>query len=387
MHKFLMIAVVLLTPALGLAQPAEAPPEPKIVVVPYPGAEAAPAPTAATPPPAPATVVTPAADAPRTFEAVPPTPPLPPAEPVVQGPPGPAPVTSAMIDGHPREGAFLSGPGSLTFLLHHTLMDGFGVLTTQMLPRILDSYCLQGVAGCVSDSTRWTGQDARVAYLAGTLIGAGVGFGAVAWWQFTHWMSESTANFGMVNSLFGAMFLGGLTDVITHSAVAISWLSLLGGAAGGWITAIVGGGDLPFNKGLLITSGGLWAAIYTALILAVVASTGGAANLRGGLEALLITPAIGAGAMALATLKFNPSTTQIMRANLFGLGVGAGVLVLSALVLGAKFDSPVPYVLAGVGAIGAKTIVSLLWADAAENPPQQAWAPEEAHDDRYRSLW
>jgi hypothetical protein len=32
------------------------------------------------------------------------------------------------------------------------------------------------------------------------------------------------------------------------------------------------------------------------------------------------------------------------------------------------FTKPVPYILAGVGAIGAQTLVSLLWADAAENP-------------------
>ncbi len=72
--------------------------------------------------------------------------------------------------------------------------------------------------------------------------------------------------------------------------------------------------------------------------------------------------------MAFATLRFNPSTTQIMRANLFGVGAGGVVLVLAALVLGANFASPVPYILAAVAAIGAKVTVSLLWAEAAEGP-------------------
>jgi hypothetical protein len=120
------------------------------------------------------------------------------------------------------------------------------------------------------------------------------------------------------------------------------------------------------NQGVLITSGGAWAAIYTALIYGIIATTGGASSARGGMDAVMLTPALGAAAMALASLKFHPSTTQIMRANLFGLGVGGAVLLISALVLGAHFASPVPYVLAGIGAAGAKTLVSLLWAEAAE---------------------
>ncbi|MDK0767095.1 hypothetical protein P5E81_14970, partial [Clostridium perfringens] len=82
---------------------------------------------------------------------------------------------------------------------------------------------------------------------------------------------------------------------------------------------------------------------------------------RSALDAIMLTPAIGAAALALATLKFNPSTAQVVRANIFGLGVGAAVLLLSALVLGGNFGHPVPYVLAGIGAIGAQTLVSLLW--------------------------
>jgi len=130
----------------------------------------------------------------------------------------------------------------------------------------------------------------------------------------------------------------------------------------------------------------VWAAIYTGLVLAIVATTGGGAVGRTGFDALMLTPAIGAGAMALATLKFNPSTTQIMRANLFGLGAGGLVLLVSALVLGANFTtSPVPYILGGLAAIGATTVVSLLWAEAAEAPQTEYFAPSK--DKKYRSVW
>ena len=103
---------------------------------------------------------------------------------------------------------------------------------------------------------------------------------------------------------------------------------------------------------------------------------------------VLFPPALGAGVMALATLKFNPSTSQIIRANIFGAIVGGAVLVLSGLLLGPTTgftQSPVPYILAGVGAIGAKTLVSLLWADAAENPTTAAGF--SGTDRKYRSVW
>jgi hypothetical protein len=284
----------------------------------------------------------------------------------------------AFVEGHPREGAFLAGPGSLAFIVHHTVMGGAGVLATQMVPRVLQSL--------EAKDSVWSNSDSRLAYLAGTLIGAGVGFGASAWWQFNHWINPSSATFGMINSLVGAMFAGGITNLFTTNATAISWLSLVGAELGAWLTTVIGTGELPFNKGTLIVSGAAWAAIYTALMLAVAATTGSGGSLRAGLDALLITPALGAAAMALATLKFNPSTAQIMRANLFGVGVGGAVLVLSALVLGPAtgFASPIPYALAAVGAIGAKTVVSLLWAEAAEPPVRaDAVGPQS----RYRSLW
>lgn len=377
----------------------------KVVDIPWPGTDAGVQETPdltpktvilpAEPPPTPPNEGTPGAPppeppmdtgVPRTIEAVPPAPPPPEQldEQPKQAPPaGPG----AMIDGHPREGAFLSGPGSLTFLLHHSLMTGLGVLATQMIPRVLEAECVgQDPMLCTKDASKWTGQDARIAYLAGSLLGAGVGFGAAAWWQFNHWISHRTANFSIVNSFFGGAFLGGFTDLFTDDAAAIAWTVVIGNSIGAWLTTIVGGGDLAMNKGVLIVSGGVWAAIYTGLVLAIIATTGGGGVSRGGFDALMITPALGAGAMALATLRFNPSTTQIMRANLFGVGAGGLVLLVSALVLGANFTgSPVPYILGGLAAIGAKTVVSLLWAEAAD-PNAQAWeAP--SRDKRYRSVW
>ncbi len=103
-------------------------------------------------------------------------------------------------------------------------------------------------------------------------------------------------------------------------------------------------------------SGAAWAMIYTALIVAIVATTGGGIRTRG-LDALMIRLAVGAGAMALATLKFNPSTAQIIRANIFGVGVGGAVLLLSGWCSGVHWlhQSPVPY-------------VSAAWAPSARRP-------------------
>jgi hypothetical protein len=325
----------------------------------------------------------------RSFQAVPPTPEPQPLNP--EALPEPAQGPGAFLDGHPREGAFLSGPGSLAFIMHHTLMTGFGTLATQMLPRINDAYCY-GQPTCTVDPTRWTSSDARVAYLAGGLIGAGVGFAASAAWQFTHWMSGSTASFGIVNSLFGGAFAGSVTDLISNHSnpTAISWLSLVGALAGAWLTPIVGGGDLALNKGVLITSGGAWATIYAGLILAIIGNSGSALDTRMALDVVMLMPAIGAAALALASLRFNPSTAQIMRADLFGVGAGAAVLLISALVLGPNFGSFIPYLLGGIAAAGAKVTVSLLWAEAAESPSRQpgmAYEPTSETEKRARVLY
>ena len=411
-----LASVVLLLPLVSFAQTESI--EPKVIVVPYPGMNDAgvvvePTQTTVTPPveqpPPPPTPVEPPPPPPeqRTIEINPPPPPQPDPNLVPSNDVMGTPVeqAGAFLDGHPREGAFLSGPGSMTFVLHHTLMTGLGVLATQMIPRAVDAYCM-GQMGCVQDPTKFTGESARIAYLAGSLIGAGVGFGASAWWQFNHWISHRTANFGIVNSFVGAAFFGALTDLIAMAAPAadrasaVTWTILIGSLAGAWLTTVIGGGDIPLNKGTLMVSGAAWAMIYTALIIGMVAATGaGGGNIRVGLDAMMITPAIGAAAMAFATLKFNPSTTQIMRANLFGVGVGAAVFLLSGLVLGLNWSTTVvPYVLGAIGAIGAKTVVSIFWVEAAENPnanqpagpapaPQNWAVPATASDSKKVSPW
>ena len=277
-----------------------------------------------------------------------------------------------MLDGHPREGSFLSGPGSTVFLLHHTLMGGFGVLSTQMIPFISrDIADKRDRPSCITnvptDCYSSTNNDARIAYLVGGLVGAGVGFASAAFWQFYNWMSVNTATFGIVNSLIGALFAVGMTDALTNDVAPISYMGLVGALGGAWITAVVGGGDMTMSKGLLITSGAVWGALYTALILGIVASTGGTLN-SGGIDAMLVMPAVGATALAIAGLKFHPSSDQILRADLFGGAVGLAVWLLSAVVAPGQFKSPIPYVLAGVTAAGAKVIVSLLWADTVSAP-------------------
>ncbi len=383
-----LAAVLLLVPFLARAQGTE---EPRVIVVPVPGEAPPDAGVMMPPPPPPPPEANNPPPPPPPPEARPPdVPPQPPPENLLPPdqnaqPAGPPPnqPPSAMLDGHPREGPFLSGPGSLTFVLHHTLMGGLGVLATQMVPRVYrynenvpnaqhfcDNYSATSTKDCVG------GDDARLAYLAGTLIGAGVGFGTSAFWQFGHWIDQTSANFGLINSLIGGMFGIGFTNLFTTNPDVVSWLGLIGAEAGAWLTAIIGGGELPLNKGLLITSGAAWALIYTALIVAIVATTGGGNDVRSGVDALLLTPAIGAGALALATLKFNPSTAQILRADAFGAAAGAAVLLIAGLVLGPDkgfTHSAIPYALSGVAAAGAITIVSLLWVDAAEAPAKESY--------------
>lgn len=356
----------------------------------------------------------------RTLEAVPPPPP--PQENLDTNPPQLEPTgPGAMIDGHPREGAFLSGPGSMTFLLHHTLMTGFGVLATQLVPRAIDASALHPsidgkvMEGCITDANgtvtmeRYNtsgaegknvancgeivgGEGARLAYLTGTLIGAGLGFTSAAIWQFNNWISPRSAGFGIITSFFGGAMLGGFTDLVTNhrDPYATAWMTVIGNSVGAWLAAIIGGGDIALNKAMLVVSGGGWAAVYTALIVAIIATTGGAITPRGGMDAVLLVPALGAGLMALATLKFNPSVGQIIRADLFGAIVGGAILAVSGLLLGPATGftrSPVPYILAGVGAIGAKTLVSFLWADAAESPSPTTPTANGAPATRYRSVW
>lgn len=404
MHRTIALVVALLA-GTGFAQDPQ--PNEQVIVVPPPQAEPEPTPQQQ-PPPTPTPDVPPAAET-RTFEATPPPEPM--AEPLDEAPP-PLPTPSgpgAMLDGHPREGAFLSGPGSAIFLTHHTLMLGLGGLATQLVPRLVDAappHHVPGQAvgtlagGCdptAPDGSRTyqaklpyskfpaserptscsdiaTGAQARVAYLTSTLLGAGIGFASASIWQFFNWMSVRSANFGVINSAFGSLFVGAIADLVTkhNDAWAASWSALLGGVAGGWLSVILARGDYPLNKMFLITTGGAWAAIYAALIVGIIATTGGGITPRDGVDAVMLLPAVGAAAFALAALKFNPSIGQIMRANLFGSLAGAIVLVVSGLLLGPTTGftkSPVPYILSGVTSAGAMTLVSLLWADSVADAP------------------
>lgn len=292
----------------------------------------------------------------------------------------------AMVDGHPREGSFLSGPGSAIFILHHTLLGTLGFLSTQMIPR----FVAPGAFDEGPNGRPALDQSARVAYLTAGLVGAALGFGSAAWWQFYNWIGVESAVFGIVNSIVGAAFMTGFTNLFTDAATPIAWMGVLGGLGGAWLTATLGGGEIPMNKMLLMTSGAGWAGIYTALILAIVVTSGGAMSFKAGADALLIAPAIGAGAMGLAALKFNPSIGQVVRADLFGLGIGAGVLLLSGIVVGARFDMPHPYILGGIASAAAITLVSLLYAEAAETAPavKQAWWYESKEKSRpYSTVW
>jgi hypothetical protein len=273
-----------------------------------------------------------------------------------------------MLDGHPREGAFLSGPGSLAFILHHTLMGMTMGLATQIIPRALSTN--PDVRSC-NDKIEVSGcaQGARLAYLGVGLIGAGLGFATSAAWQFYNWMSERAAYFGVFNSIFGGMFGAGLVNLISNNNDATVWSAWVGALAGAWMSAIIGGGDLPMNKGLLVVSGGYWGLLFAGCIVGIIAATNrNVGDSRPGIDALLMSPAVGASAMALALLKFNPSSAQVIRADLFGTAAGVAVYLISALALGPNFAHWAPYLLGGIAAAGAITTVSLLWAEAAENP-------------------
>ncbi|MDC0707888.1 hypothetical protein POL68_05345 [Stigmatella sp. ncwal1] len=270
------------------------------------------------------------------------------AAPAALRPPPPPESRGPLLDGRPRQGPFLSGPGSLTFLMHHALLGAAGGLFTQ---------------GFANDFSFDRGS--REAMLAGTLIGAGLGFGAAAWWQFNNWVDRPMAYFGIPHSLVGGMFLGGFMHLLSDDRDVLAWSSFVGAELGAWLTATVGGGQMPLNHGLMVTSGAGWGLAYSALLLAIVHFSGTDVRGKTWTNTLLIAPGIGAGALALATMQYNPTAGQILRADLFGGGVGAVVLLVSGLVLGG-FDQPTPYVLSFLGSVGAITTVSLLWEESVD---------------------
>ncbi len=263
-------------------------------------------------------------------------------------PPPPPEESGAYLDGRRRQGPFLSGPGSLTFVLHHTILGAMGGFFTQGFAR---NFSID--------------KDSREAMLAGSLIGAGLGFGASAWWQFNNWVDRPVSYFGIANSVVGGMFLGGFMDLLADDRDVLAWSSFVGAELGAWLTAVIGGGQMPINQGLLVSSGAAWGLASSALLMAIIHFSGTQIRGKTWADTLLIAPGIGAGALALATMRYNPTSGQILRADIFGAGVGAAVLLLSGLVLGG-FDQPTPYVLSFLGSAGAITTVSLLWEESVD---------------------
>jgi hypothetical protein len=283
--------------------------------------------------------------------------------------PPPPQASGVMLDGRPRQGPFLSGPGSLTFVMHHTALGAMGGLFTQGFARDFNF-----------------DKGSREAMLAGTLIGAGLGFGAASWWQFNNWTDKPLGYFGMGNSLVGAMFLGGMMDLFAENRDVLAWSSFVGAEAGAWLTAIIGGGQLPLNHGLLVASGAAWSAAAVALLMASIHFSGGKGIAgKTWADTLLIAPGLGATALAISTLRYNPTSGQILRANIFGAGVGAAVLLLSGLVLGG-FDQPTPYVLSFLGSAGAITTVSLLWEESVDRTAVSATS-SSSRGKPYRNVW
>ncbi len=273
--------------------------------------------------------------------------------------------TGVLLDGRPRQGPFLSGPGSMTFLLHHSIMGAMGGFFTQAFSHEFNF-----------------DRSSREAMLAGTLIGAGLGFGAAAWWQFNHWTDRPMANFGIANSVVGAMFAAGFMDLISDDAGVLTWSTFVGAELGAWLTAYIGGGQLPLNDGLLVASGAGWGLVYSTLLLAIINFSGTRLSGATWKDTLLIAPGLGAAAMALATMRYNPTSAQIIRADIFGGGVGAAVLLISGLLLG--FDEPTPYVLSFLGSAGAIATVSLLWEESVDRSVSSS-ANKKARP--YKNVW
>jgi hypothetical protein len=271
-----------------------------------------------------------------------------------------------VLDGRPRQGPFLSGPGSLTFVVHHTVMGAMGGFFTQGFSRDFNF-----------------DKGSREAMLAGTLIGAGLGFGASSWWQFNNWVDKPLGYFGIANSVVGGMFMGGFMDLLADDRDVLAWSSFVGAELGAWLTAVIGGGQLPLNHGMLVTSGAVWGAASTALLLAIIHFSGTRIAGRTWADTLLIAPGIGATVLAISTMRYSPTSGQILRANMFGAGVGAAVLLLSGLVLGG-FDQPTPYVLSFLGSAGAITTVSLLWEESVD---RTAVSSSSSKGKPYRNVW
>jgi hypothetical protein len=265
------------------------------------------------------------------------------------GPETPQLPPEALLDGHPRHGPFLAGPGSLTFITTNALLGAVGGFGTQFI------------------SARYSFERGKEAMLVGTLVGAGLGFGIATWWQFTHWMDSPVATFSLVNGLYAGMLAGGLVDSISTDVTALAYASFISAELGGWLTAAVGGGEMRLADGLAMASAGAWAGAYTALVLATLTFSGGTPpSSKGWVDSLLIAPGIGAAAMACALLQIHPTANQVVRGDLFGLGVGTAVLLTSGFIVG--FNSATTYILTLLTSAGALAAVSIFWEEAAEKP-------------------
>ncbi|MCI0570533.1 MAG: hypothetical protein L0Y66_07270 [Myxococcaceae bacterium] len=286
----------------------------------------------------------------------------------VQAPPEAVQEPRGRLDGHVREGAFLAGPGSLPFVFSNTLMGAGAGLAFSGIP---NRFSLE--------------RDSRTAMLVGTLLGAGVGFGASAWYQFNNWMDQPVAYLSIFNAAVGAMAVAGVVDLFSDDSLALATSAIIGAQLGSWLTVGVGGGELPTRTALLVGSGGVWGLAYGALLLATLHTSGNRfESVSDVVPPLLIAPGIGAAAMALAALRASPTSTQILRANAFGGGVGAAVLLLSGLVAG--FTTPIPYILAIVSSAVTMTAVSLLWEEAAERKPASL-SVRRTKERPYRTFW
>jgi len=271
------------------------------------------------------------------------------------GPETPDVPPEALLDGHPRQGPFLAGPGSLTFITTNTLLGAMGGFGTQFI------------------SAKYDFDKGKQSMLVGTLVGAGLGFGIATWWQFTHWMDSPVAAFSLVNGLYAGMLAGGLVDSVSTDVTALAYASFISAELGGWLTAAVGTGEMKLADGAAMASAGAWAGAYTALVLATLTYSGGTPpTSKGWVDALLIAPGIGAGAMACALFQLHPTANQVIRGDLFGLGVGTVVLLTSGFVVG--FNNPTTYILTLLTSAGALAAVSIFWEEAAEKPAAQTYS-------------
>lgn len=332
-QRALLAASLLLVPAAAFAQgqgydPTAQPPPPQ---QPAPGPQTA----------------APAPDATPQAQGEQPQPP--PGAPPQAAPPAVAVNPDLLLDGHVRSGAFLAGPGSLNFIIHHSILGTAGGLVTM------------GIAS----GFRFDQQGAREGMLAGALIGAGVGFVVSAWWQYAHWIGSPAASFGIVNSAIAGMALAGLMDFFSDDKPTLAWTALIGAELGAWLTVGLGGGEFELRRGVAMTSAAGWAMAYTALLIAITGFSSTWPAIPTTVDLLLAAPGVGALGMALLGMRFDPSVAEMLRADLFGAGVGGAVLVLSALVLGG-FGNAMPYVLSLLSSAGAITAVSVFWVEAAE---------------------